>query len=873
MEQVEFPKGPAPSPQEYPYFPDRLQMFIWRNWEYFPVSKLAKLLGTTVANVTRAAAEMGLSPQGKISPLWKNRGYNTVIRANWQILPYEQILELLEWIPEQLVYVLKEDDFLFAKLGALKPDCDKLRWHEPTVSETRRAAQIRKLMKTHFPSGIHFGDSVFSFMNPDHESAQKIPSRKTSRPEEVSLSNSWMIEPATSLENNELVRSFTENFQRKLKEKWGIPLSRKGKKTIRLSIREDSSLLPESHRIEISSEKIEIVGCDVNSILRALQFLLRQMETRNGPYLPKGIFTRNTRIESRIIYPCHAQYANPFTEDPETICPDSLLEQLSEDGINGIWFQGILYTLVRWHLEPELSNGWQDRIANLRSITRRAAKYGIGVYLYMSEPRCLPLSFFRKHPELKGIRPPYVFGEVATLCVSTPEVKAFLRDGMTELFRQIPELEGIFTISASENPSNCHSKYTGSECPRCSRRPPEEVIAEVNALIEEGVHRAKPSAQVLTWSWGWRTDWEIIVPNPVDWAPGILDRLSKKVKLLCTSEESMPLCIGSVPTYMKDYSISVPGPSIRTLSLWAKAQKRGLETAAKIQINNSWENASVPYIPVLNLVDEHLRNLENANVKTLILSWTVGGFPGTPNLRRLQDFIWHDSGPRALRELAAELYGEESAECVSSAWKMMSDAFRKFPHSIPVLYYSPLHMGPANILFEGHSDYRATMISFPYNDFERWSFPYPEEVFLIQFRCLSEEWKYALDFLSANAPPPERRTESFNDFLNVAEAAWCHFRTTYLQSWYIVLRNSLSIRSRTMGILRADEEKPGNIRKIITILEEEREVAKRLHSLAVKDSRLGFEPTQHYYYRPGDLAEKVINCEYLLKHFRKMLSE
>ncbi len=873
MEPVEFPKGPTPPPQPYPYFPDRLHLFIWRNWEFFPASKLAKIVGTTAANITRAAVGMGLAPRGKISPLWKNRGCNTVLRANWQILPYEQLLDLLEWTPEQLVYALKEDDFLFAKLGALKPDCGKLLWHEPAASETRRTAQIRKRMKTHFPSGIHSGEPAFSFLDSGNPCPRRIFPRNTSRSGEISLDGSWRIEPDSSLGKNERIDSFTENFRRKLKEKWGVSLSEKGKKTIRVSIREDSSLPPESHHIGISSGKIEIVGCDANSILRAFQFLLRQMETRNGPYLPEGSFTRNTRIESRIIYPCHAPYANPFTEEPETICPDSLLEQLSMDGINGIWFQGILYTLVPWRLEPALSKGWQDRIANLRSIVRRAANYGIGVYLYMGEPRCLPLTFFRKHPELKGIRPPYVFGEVAALCVSTPEVKMFLRDGMTELFRQVPGLEGIFTITASENPSNCYSKYTGSECPRCSKRSPEEVIAEVNSLIEEGVHRAKPSARVMIWSWGWRSDWEIVVPAPVDWAPGIIERLPEKAQLLCTSEESMPLCIGGVPSYMKDYSISVPGPSGRTFFLWARARKRGLETAAKIQINNSWENASVPYIPVLNLVDEHLRNLENAKVKTLLLSWTVGGFPGTPNLRRLQDHVWHDSGPRPLREFAAELYGEEAADCISSAWKMMSDAFRKFPHSIPVLYFSPLHMGPANILFEGHSDYRATMISFPYNDFARWSFPYPENVFLNQFRCFSEEWKNALDFLSANAPPPERRTDSFNDFLNVAEAAGCHFRTTYLQSWYIVLRDSLSIRSRTMGILRADEERPGILRKIIAILEEEREIAKRLHSLAVKDSRLGFEPTQHYYYRPGDLAEKVINCEYLLEHFRRMLSE
>ena len=40
--------------------------------------------------------------------------------------------------------------------------------------------------------------------------------------------------------------------------------------------------------------------------------------------------------------------------------------------------------------------------------------------------------------------------------------------------------------------------------------------------------------------------------------------------------------------------------------------------------------------------------------------------------------------------------------------------------------------------------------------------------------------------------------------------------------------------------------------------------ARRLHSLQSRDSRLGFEASNQYYYVPVDLAEKVINCHDLL---------
>jgi hypothetical protein len=37
-----------------------------------------------------------------------------------------------------------------------------------------------------------------------------------------------------------------------------------------------------------------------------------------------------------------------------------------------------------------------------------------------------------------------------------------------------------------------------------------------------------------------------------------------------------------------------------------------------------------------------------------------------------------------------------------------------------------------------------------------------------------------------------------------------------------------------------------------------------LHAVQSRDSRIGFEASNQYYYVPVDLAEKVINCQDLL---------
>ena len=50
----------------------------------------------------------------------KSRGYITLIRRNWHLLPYDQLLELLEMTPEQLAFSLREDDFLWIKLGIIE---------------------------------------------------------------------------------------------------------------------------------------------------------------------------------------------------------------------------------------------------------------------------------------------------------------------------------------------------------------------------------------------------------------------------------------------------------------------------------------------------------------------------------------------------------------------------------------------------------------------------------------------------------------------------------------------------------------------------------------------------------------------------------
>jgi hypothetical protein len=65
------------------------------------------------------------------------------------------------------------------------------------------------------------------------------------------------------------------------------------------------------------------------------------------------------------------------------------------------------------------------------------------------------------------------------------------------------------------------------------------------------------------------------------------------------------------------------------------------------------------------------------------------------------------------------------------------------------------------------------------------------------------------------------------------------------------------------GSLR-NEERNAQVEIARKAVRDEMETARRLFALTLDDSRIGFEASNHYYYLPLDLVEKVVNCQYIL---------
>lgn len=680
----------------FPHFPTQQQAFLFRAFECIPPERIAKLLGTDTETVLRAAADMGLTTPCT-SDIWLKKGYITIIRSLWHILPYEQLLELLETDRNTFAKLLREEDFLDIKLGN-KPVCPPVFWRELTPEEQAQTAALRRAME-----GVTLeGAAPFDFS-------------------------------------------------------YDVP------------------------RLEFSG---------------------------------KALFG------NRMIYGFSSLYQTALDVDSEEYCPDSMLEAYGKLGINALWIPVTLHDISPFPFDPSLSAGWETRLARLRRFAERCDGFGLKLFIYLNEPRSLPEEFYVNHPHLRGHRRDA--GRVC-LCTSTKEVQDYLTDNLSFVCRNVPKLGGIFTITRSENVTNCYS-HSGRQpgfgkwpdvcnCPRCGKRTPGQVIGEVAACYEKGVHRVDPNMKVIIWSWSWGEDNLDIIAN-----------LPQNVILQSNSEDLKEFTIGGVTGNVRDYSISIVGPGEKALAEWGAAKERGLEVSAKVQINTTWESSTVPAMPVYPLIEEHMQALRTAGVDHLMLSWTLGGYPSR-NIHYAAKYFYESC-----------LTPPAETEAQQKAARLFSDAFRQFPFDIGVLYKGPQNGGVSNLLFPEPTGYKATMTCYAYDDLDSWRSIYPVEIFEDQLDRLCRLWAEGMALLEDDG-----------------SELWIMAKTAFIQ-FSACLNQVRFYRAR----------KAGDTAVMRTMAARELENAREMLALMNRTPVIGFEAANHYYFSRGNIAEKIVNCQYII---------
>ena len=707
-------------------FPDALSAFVWRNWPVVPVERMARAIGAKEPDIEAIAREMSLPvPQPAVSPYWRRKGYITVVKRNWHLLPYSQLLTMVDMSRTELAYSLVEDDFLFSKLGNAKPFC------EPVTCSPGIAAKGR----------------------------------------------------ARRLE-----------IARMLREDGVTPMA------------------PEEPRFRFMEELTGVpAACDV------------KLGAASSP-----------SFDLRMIFSYFADYGDPLWDEEIGSYPDGLLCRLAANGVNAVWLHTVLSTLSKDPLYPEFGEGCERRIANLRKLVARAAKYGIKVYLYINEPRAQDDSFFEKpgRMEMRGAKRK-ADGLGYARCTSHPETRRWLRDSLRQVFAQVPGLGGVFTITMSENLTNCASRWQRETCPRCKGRKVGDIVAEVNRTIWEGVKAGDPNAEVIAWDWAW----------PKDEREYIVAQLPEKsCRIMAVSEIGIPTDRGGIKSEINEYSISAPGPSERAKAIWAAAGTHGMKTAAKVQAALTWEMSAVPYVPVMDIVAEHARNLAGSGVDGVMLSWSLGSAP-TPNLFLYADYRRGEGIDPVLNRLAERLYGREGVASARAAWTAYSDGFREYPFHISSVYCGNHTLGPANHLYLEPSGWTASMVGYPFDDLKRWRSIYPEEVWLGQMKKVRDGFvKGNAAFAARVAALVGEKRKAAERELGLFRAIENHFRSVVDQGMFVMAREK------------------GDKAAMTDCARRELETARRHLALARADSRIGYECSNHYFYIPHDIMEKMLNC-------------
>ena len=861
LEPAQVGKGTSsPDPIPEPHFPDRLHLFIWRNWELTNADRMAKVLGTTPDKVLEIGASMGLPPKPNLTQDQLRRLYITIIRENWHVLPDDQLIELLGWNSRQYDYTLKEDDFLWMKLGLVKPRCERLRYEEPTAAARQRTAEIKRLVRETFGSALDEpGEPAFQFVHRLSATRTTFLSRSAEPPSkgEVDLRRGWkLIKPP---EDSGVPLHIVEEFRQYLHTAFECETAWEekaapGSKYVELRVDTSIAQTAGSFELAVEPEKIIVRGSDVEGIRQGLYFLEDQMERRQAPCLAPGTVSRTATLEPRYVYSYFALYGDPLWDTEIDPFPEGFLEKLARAGVSGVWLQAVLRNLAPSQKFPEFGEGWRVRLKNLNRMVQRAQEFGIKIYLYLNEPRSMPASFYADHPGVRGTTDADDAGYFA-LCTSTPEVRAWLADSLAHVFTEVPGLGGVFCITASENLTNCYSHDQAQLCPRCSKRPAAEVVAEVIETFRNGVRRSSATAQIIAWDWGWGPDW---VPHGAADAKDVIERLPRDVALLSVSEWNQPISIGGVESKVGEYSISAGGPGPRALRNWSLARQRGLATMAKVQWSTTWEISAVPYIPVPNLIARHCQNLRKAEIKGLMASWTVGGYP-SPNFEVAREFYFSPSPEpeQALERVAVRRYGKAAAPGILKAWATFSRAFEEFPFVSLAIYVIPTQHGPANPLRLRPTGYRGGVMLFPYDDYKAWAGPFPVEAVERQFDKMSELWKPGLaSFREALPHVPEANRASASKDLGVAETCYIHFQSVAHQFHFYRLRDRWLVAS--------GDDRAAVTKSMIRIARDEMELAKRQYAIAKLDSTIAFEASNHYYYRPRSLVEKLLNCQYVI---------
>ena len=451
----------------------------------------------------------------------------------------------------------------------------------------------------------------------------------------------------------------------------------------------------ESYRIDVGADgKATITTEDDEGLRRAVYYY--QDRVRAGDLAP---CVRKPWVRNRIARCFFGPIKRPPLNHDELMddvdyYPEPYLDRLAHEGVNGLWLT------VEWRdlAETSFTKRSPDamrRIEKLRRTVDRCLKYGIKTWIFCIEPRRCGKddSLLKEHPELFGCT---VAGE-SLMCPLLPAAQRYIEESVKDIFTQVPRLGGIMMISYGERETTCLSRFdplTGrfnGNCPRCSELEPWQIHWETASAIMRGIRAAGSDAEYISWFYQPQ-----VRPERGAWNADVARHLPDGVTLAYNFES------GAVKEQLGclrnggDYWLSYVGPAEGFRKVAEAGRQVGAPIGAKIQVGNSHEVATVPFVPVPGLLYRKYKAMREMGVSTVLQCWYFGNCPGIMNKAagELSFDSFDDDEATFLKRLAAPYWGKDAA-LVASVWQQLSDAYANYPLSNDMQYYGPFHAGPA----------------------------------------------------------------------------------------------------------------------------------------------------------------------------------
>ncbi len=451
----------------------------------------------------------------------------------------------------------------------------------------------------------------------------------------------------------------------------------------------------DAYRIAAAPKRVEIVAPTWRGVLFGVYHLEDRLLERGAPLLRPFDVSRRPDYDVRMF----GEPMGTFTISGLRIDRPISKETFSAAGRFGA---NATFTFVRLGdyigpgRFPELANPRRaENVAALRRQADLARSAGVGLYLDAYNLK-LPSNHpaFAARPESRGAR--QFGGDIRCLCPSDPWTREFIAESWADVFREVPSIAGMVAIIGGEGFYHCYmrSDKGGPDCPRCAKRKPEEVVADLTNAVFRAIRRVRPDAELMAWPYSafvWSAD-----PFQLD----LIARLDPGIRIVPEIDKDFLYRKDGYAKNIWDYSIDFIGPSDRCLAMTKAARERGLKVHNKTETAVSLEFNGVPSIPCLPRWAARMDAVASTRPDSIYYSYDVTGFTRSRSEELAGRLSWSPrrTADEEVRALAARDFGAAAAPGVVEAWRLFGDAIGHCPHLTHGYYMGPSFIGPGQPL-------------------------------------------------------------------------------------------------------------------------------------------------------------------------------